>query len=436
MLEPTVAVILAISFVVTLLLLGAHIGVTLGLGGMLGMYLLAGPEAALAHLATGPFSVTNSFTLAVIPLFILMGSLATQARLTSDLYTAAYNWFSRFPGGLFMTTIISSAAFGAASGSTIVNAAVFTRMAMPEMTKHGYDKQVSAGCIAASGCLAALIPPSVLLVIYAIVTEQSVGLLLIAGIIPGLLTLVTFLVGIYVMVRLRPEIAPITDVKIPLSEKIDSLKNVWGIVALFTLVIGGIYGGFFVPTYAGAVGAFGAFLIVVLKRRAQREVLSETLRDTVVTTATIFTVIIGGMLFARFLGYSGLVSSMSEVVLTLGLPPFAYLGGFLLLFLILGMFIEPIAIMIMTLPIVFPVMTAVGYDPIWLGIIAVKMAEISLITPPVGLNVYVVRSASPVPLKLEDVFKGVYPFILMEAIVLLLLIAFPSIVTVLPSMAH
>jgi C4-dicarboxylate transporter DctM subunit len=436
MLEPTVAVVLAISFVVTLLLLGAHIGVTLGLGGMLGMYLLVGPEAALAHLATGPFSVTNSFTLAVIPLFILMGSLATQARLTSDLYTAAYNWFSRFPGGLFMTTIISSAAFGAASGSTIVNAAIFTRMAMPEMTKHGYDKQVSAGCIAASGCLAALIPPSVLLVIYAIVTEQSVGLLLIAGIIPGLLTLVTFLVGIYVMVRLRPEIAPITDVKIPLSEKIDSLKNVWGIVALFTLVIGGIYGGFFVPTYAGAVGAFGAFLIVVLKRRAQREVLSETLRDTVVTTATIFTVIIGGMLFARFLGYSGIVSSMSEVVLTLGLPPFAYLGGFLLLFLILGMFIEPIAIMIMTLPIVFPVMTAVGYDPIWLGIIAVKMAEISLITPPVGLNVYVVRSASPVPLKLEDVFKGVYPFILMEAIVLLLLIAFPSIVTVLPSMAH
>jgi len=436
MIDPAAALGLAALFIALLLIVGVHIGVSLGLGGLLGMYLTIGPQAALAQLASGPFSITNSFTLAVIPMFILMGALATQARITGDLYSAAYNWFSGLPGGLIMATTVASAAFGAASGSTIVNAAIFTKMAMPEMTRFGYDKRVSAGCIAASGCLAALIPPSILLVIYAVVTQQSVGLLLLAGLIPGLLTVAVFLVGIYVMVRRRPEIAPMAKVTIPLSTKVRSLKNVWGIVALFVLVIGGIYGGFFAPTQAGAVGAFGALLIVILKRRAQREVLVETLRDAVTTTATIFVVIIGGMLFARFLSYTGLISSLSELALALGMPPVFYLFSFILLTLLMGMFIEPIAIMVITLPVVFPVMTSVGYDPVWLGIIAVKLAEIGLITPPVGLNVYVVRSASPVPLTLRDVFSGVYPFIFMEVIVLLLLIAFPSVVTFLPELTR
>ena len=434
MIDPVNAALAAVALVALLLVAGAQIGVSLGLGGLAGMYLTIGPHGAAAQLSTVPFGTTNSFTLAVIPLFILMGSMATQARLTTDLYAAAYNWFSRLPGGLAMTTTVASAAFGAASGSTIVNAAVFTRMAMPEMTALGYDRKLSAGCIAASGTLAAMIPPSVLMVIYAIITEQSVGILLVSGLVPGLLTAAVFLVGIYIIVRRNPALAPMPATAIPMAVKLRSLRNVWGIAFLFVLVIGGIYGGFFVPTYAGAVGAFGAFLIVVLKRRAQRNVLAETLRDAVITTATIFTVLIGGMLFARFLTYTGLVASISDHVLALGLPPVAYLGAFAALFLFLGMFIEPIAIMIMTLPVMFPVMTAVGYDPIWLGVISVKMAEISLITPPVGLNVYVVRSASPVPLELGEVFAGVLPFIFMEGFVLALLIAFPSIVTFLPAM--
>ncbi|MCL7466433.1 TRAP transporter large permease [Phaeovulum sp. NW3] len=436
MLDPATAALIAIALVTILLVSGAHISVGMGLGGLLGMYLTIGPHAAMAQLATVPFSTTNSFTLAVIPLFILMGALATQARLTTDLYQAAYNWMSRLPGGLAMTTTIASAAFGAASGSTIVNAAVFTKMAMPEMTKLGYDKKLSAGCIAASGTLAAMIPPSVLMVIYAIITEQSVGLMLVAGLIPGVLTAFIFLTGIYVMVKRRPEIAPMPTEIISRENKIKSLKNVWGIVVLFTLVIGGIYGGFFVPTYAGAVGAFGAFLIVFLKRRAQASVLRETFLDAVYTSATIFAVVIGGMLFARFLTYTGLVSSVSGAMIALELSPLTYLLGFALLFLVLGMFIEPIAIMVMTLPVMFPVMTSVGYDPIWLGVIVIKMAEISLITPPVGLNVYVVRSSSPVPLRLEQVFAGVAPFILMEVITLALLIMFPAIVTFLPNLTR
>jgi len=434
--DPSTAAIIVIALVTLLLVSGAHIGVALGLGGILGMYLTIGHFAAMAQLATVPFSTTNSFTLAVIPLFILMGSLATQARLTNDLYSAAYNWVSRLPGGLAMTTTLASAAFGAASGSTIVNAAVFTKMAMPEMTKLGYDKRLSAGCIAASGTLAAMIPPSILMVIYALVTEQSVGLMLVAGLVPGILTAIVFLLGIYIIAKRRPEIAPIPENPIPRSEKIRSLKNVWGIVFLFTLVIGGIYGGYFVPTYAGAVGAFGAFLIVFLKRRAQRKVLQETFLDAVLTSSTIFLVVIGGMLFSRFLTYTGLVSSVSDFMIALNLSPFAYLMSFVLLFLVLGMLIEPIAIIVMTLPVMFPVMMAVGYDPIWLGVIVVKMAEISLITPPVGLNVFVVRSSSPVPIRLEEVFAGVFPFILMEIVVLALLIVFPEIVTFVPSLAN
>lgn len=436
MFDPATAAMAAVALVTFLLISGAHIGVAMGLGGILGITMANGWYAAMAQLATVPFSTVNSFTLAVIPLFILMGSMATQARLTTDLYIAAYNWLSRLPGGLAMTTTIASAAFGAASGSTIVNAAVFTRMAMPEMTRMGYDKRLSSGCIAASGTLAAMIPPSVLMVIYAIVTEQSVGRMLIAGLIPGLLTAAVFMGGIYLMVKRRPEIAPMPANPIPRAEKIRSLRNVWGVLALFTLVIGGIYGGFFVPTYAGAVGAFGAFLIVVLKRRANREMLRETFIDSVLTSATIFAVLIGGMLFARFLTYTGLVSSVSGSMIALEWSPYAYLLGFALLFLLLGMFIEPIAIMVMTLPVMYPVMMNAGFDPIWLGVIVIKMAEISLITPPVGLNVYVVRSASPVPLRLEQVFAGVFPFILMEMLVLGLLIVFPGLVTFLPSLVQ
>lgn len=434
MLDPatTGAIVLALMFF--LLAVGVHIGVALGLGGILGMYLSIGPDAAWAQLATIPFSTTNSFTLAVIPLFILMGALATQAGLTSDLYRAAYNWLGRLHGGLAMATTLASAAFGAACGSTIVNAAVFTKMAMPEMTRFGYDKRLSAGCIAASGTLASLIPPSILMVIYAVITEQSVAQLLMAGLIPGLLSAAIYMGGIYVRARRNPEIAPIPDIIISRAEKWASLKGVWGISFLFLLVIGGIYAGFFVPTYAGAVGAFGAFLIVMFKGRLNVRMLIETFKEAGITTSTIFIIVIGGILFARFLTYTGLVADISTALLALDMPPFVYLMAFAAIYLVLGMLIDPIAIMVMTLPVMFPIMTGVGYDPIWLGVIAIKLAEISLITPPVGLNVYVVRSASPVPLSLEDVFAGIMPFLLLDVVTLALLIAFPGLVLFLPEL--
>jgi C4-dicarboxylate transporter DctM subunit len=413
---------------------GVHIGVALGLCGFLGTYLAIGPDAAWAQLATIPFSTTNSFTLAVIPLFILMGSLATQAGLTSDLYRAAYSWLGRLPGGLAMATTLASAAFGAASGSTVVNAAVFTKMALPEMTRFGYDKRLSAGCIAASGTLASLIPPSILMVIYAILTEQSIALLLMAGLIPGLLSAAMYMGGIYAIAKKRPDMAPPSREIISWPDRWRSLNGVWGIVFLFMLVIGGIYAGFFVPTYAGAIGAFGAFLIVIAKRRLTGRKTIDTFKDAGVTTSVIFIIVIGGIIFARYLTYTGLVTDISEAMLALELNKYVYLLAFAMTYLVLGMLIDPIAIMVITLPVMYPILTAAGFDPIWLGVIAIKLAEISLITPPVGLNVYVVRSASPIPIKLEEVFAGVMPFLVIDVITLLLLIFIPAITLTLPTL--
>lgn len=434
MFDPATAGIIVAIMLFFLLSMGVHIGVGLGLSGFVGILITINERAALAQLATVPFSTTNSFTLAVIPLFILMGALATQAGLTTDLYKAAYNWLGKISGGLAMATTLASAAFGAACGSTIVNAAVFTKMAMPEMTKFGYDKRISAGCIAASGTLASLIPPSILMIIYAVITEQSVARLLVAGLIPGLMSAAIYMLGIYLVARARPDLCPIPNVIITRREKWELLKGVWGITFLFILVIGGIYLGFFVPTYAGAVGAFGAFLIVAAKGKLNGKMLVDTFKDAGITTSTIFIIVIGGIIFARFLTYTGLVGDISDWMLALELSPFMYLVGFAVLYLLLGMLIDPIAIMVMTLPVMFPILTSVGYDPIWLGVIAIKLAEISLITPPVGLNVYVVRSASPVPLRLEEVFAGVTPFLMMDFVTLGLLIAFPSIVLFLPNL--
>ena len=434
LLSPEVAGYIVVGQLIVWLALGAHIGVALGLSGFLGIYLTVGPDAAFAQLAAIPFSTTNSFTLAVIPLFILMGSFATVAAITTDLFRAAYVWLGNLRGGLAMATVMSSAAFGAASGSTIVNAAVFTRMAMPEMTRFGYDVRLSAGCIAAAGTLAALIPPSILMVVYGVITEQSIGKLLIAGIVPGVLTALIYCAGIYVIARWRPDLAPLANITITWAERWRSLYGVSGIAVLFVLVVGGIYGGFFAPTYAGAVGAFGAFVIVLAKRRLNFGSLTEALKDATVTTSVIFIIVVGGILFSRFLTYSGLVTTISAALLSIGTGKYLYLLGFVLLFTILGCFIEPIAIMVMTLPIMFPVMTQSGWDPIWLGVVSVKLAEIAVLTPPVGLNVFVVKSSSPVPVTLGQVFAGVTPFIFLDFLSLGLYVAFPEMLLWLPNL--
>ena len=434
LLSPETTGIVVVSLLLIWLVLGAHIGVALGLAGFLGIYLSVGPDAAFAQIAAIPFGTTNSFSLAVIPLFILMGSFATASGITTDLFRMAYVWLGALRGGLAMATVMSSAAFGAASGSTIVNAAVFTKMAMPEMARFGYDVRLNAGCIAAAGTLAALIPPSILMVVYAVITEQSIGKLLIAGVVPGILTAIIYCTGIYVFARVRPDLAPLANLKFTWTERFQSLKGVYGIMILFSVVVGGIYGGYFPATYAGAVGAFGAFVIALARRKLTPGSLIDVLKEAAVTTSVIFIIVVGGILFARFLTYSGLVTAISSFMIGLGADKYTYLLCFVVLFTILGCFIEPIAIMVMTLPIMFPVMKEAGFDPIWLGVVAVKLAEIGVLTPPVGLNVFVVKSSSPIPVTLGQAFAGVTPFILLDFLSLGLYVIFPEMILWLPNL--
>lgn len=433
-LAPDVAGVIVGGLLLLWLALGVHIGVALGLAGFIGIYLTVGPDAAAAQLAAVPFSTTNNFALAVIPLFILMGSFATQSGIVTELFRAAYLWLGKLRGGLAMATVMSSAAFGAASGSTIVNAAVFTKMAMPEMTRFGYDVRLSAGCIAAAGTLAALIPPSILMVIYGVVTEQSIGKLLIAGIVPGIVTAILYCGGIYLVARIWPNMAPRANIAVSWGERWRSLYGLSGVVILFVIVVGGIYGGYFPATYAGAVGAAGAFAIALWKRRLGPGSLTEVLKEAAVTTSVIFIIVVGGMLFARFLTYSGLVDIISRELLSFGSGKYTYLIGYVVLFTVLGCFIEPIAIMVMTLPIMYPVMVAQGFDPIWLGVVSVKLAEIGVLTPPVGLNVFVVKSSSPVPVTLGQVFTGVVPFIALDFLSLVLYVMFPQMILWLPNL--
>jgi tripartite ATP-independent transporter DctM subunit len=433
-LDPVTATVLVTGLLFVLLALGVHIGVALGLTGFLGLLLTVGERAALAQLRTIPYNSTAIFSLAAIPMFILMGDFFTRAGFAADLYKAAYNWMGRVRGGVAMATTVGAAIFGAISGSSVANAAVFTRIALPEMVKIGYDKRLATGAIAIAGTLDALIPPSIVAVLYGLITETSVGKLLIAGFIPGAVGMVLYIVTIYVRVRLNPSLAPVLAEAIPWRTRLASLAALWGVILVFSLTMGGIYTGLFTPTQAGAVGACMALVVAILRRGLRRDILWSTFKEAASTTCSIILILVGGVLFARFLAYTGLVRAFSDYLLALDLPPLGYLAAYGLIMVVLGMFMEAFAMMVLTLPLMFPVLTKVGYDPVWLGIVTIQLIAIGLVTPPVGLNVYVVKGASPIPLTLEDIFIGVGPFVIAAVVLLVLLVTFPWLVLVLPNL--
>lgn len=433
-LDPIPATVLVTGLLFVFLALGVPIGVALGMAGFLGLLLTLGERAALAQLKTIPYNVTAVYSLATIPTFILMGDFFNRAGFATDMYRAAYNWMGHLRGGVAMATTVGAAVFGAISGSSVANAAVFTRIALPEMVKLGYDKRLAAGSIAIAGTLDALIPPSIVAVLYALITETSVGKVLIAGFIPGIVGGIVYMATIYVLVRRNPTLAPVLPSAVPWRERFRSLGSMWGVVVVFVLTMGGIYTGLFTPTQAGAVGAFCAFVVALTRKGFTRSVSWDTFREAGTTTATILIILIGGFLFARFLAFTGIIRDFTELLLGLGLPPIGYLVAYCVIMIILGMFMEAFAMMVLMLPLMFPILTGVGYDPVWLGIITIQLIAIGLVTPPVGLNVYVVKGASPIPLTLEDIFIGVGPFIIAALVVLALLIAFPQIVLVLPNL--
>jgi C4-dicarboxylate transporter DctM subunit len=433
MLDPVTICILAIVALLILLAIGTPVAVALGLVGFGGMFAAGGAALALGQLYTLPYQLGASYVFAVVPLFVLMGNFVTLGGLAADLYDSAEKWLRHVRGGLYYATILASTAFGAASGSSVVNTSVFTRIALPEMLRRGYAKQFSSACISSVGTIDAMIPPSVAMVVYAIITEQSLGRLMLAGIVPGLVTAILYLVLVKFYMRWKPHLAPAPGAKVRLLERVASLNGVWVVTLLFLVLMGGIYLGLFSPSSAGAVGAFGAFLVVLVRRRLTRHGFWEALRSTASITGFLFAIIIGGLLLSRMLVSTGAINELVEAVQSLSSSPWIVIVLTIVIYSVLGCFLDSMSMMIITLPFLFPLSQAAKIDPIWFGILVIQLVELDTITPPVGMNLFATVSAADGLVTLEDVIRGILPFFALNFVMLGILIAFPALALWLPN---
>lgn len=423
---------IGIAALIILLFSGIHIGAVMGLIGFLGMAYISGWGAGLGVLKTVPFTTFANYGLSVVPLFILMGSLCFHAGISKDLYDTVHSWLGHLRGGLAMATVGACAGFAAVSGSSLATAATMGTVALPEMKRYKYSQALATGCVAAGGTLGILIPPSVPLIIYGILTQQSIGKLFLAGIIPGVLQAAFYMSVIHILCWRNPLLGP-PGPKTSLREKILSLKNTWVVVILFVGIIGGIYLGIFSPTEAAGVGACGAFIFAIAMRRLKWSNFRDSLVDTTKTTGMIFVIFLGAMILGYFLAATRLPFGIASFVSGLSINRYVILLLILLVYLFLGCIMDSLAMILLTVPIFFPLITALGFDPIWFGIIIVRVTEIGLITPPVGLNVFVIKGiAKDVPM--YTIFRGIIPFLLADILHVGLLIAVPQIALVLPSL--
>ncbi|MCF8063309.1 MAG: TRAP transporter large permease [Deltaproteobacteria bacterium] len=424
--------IIGIVLMFVFLASGMYIGIAMALIGFLGMCLLVGLDAGLSILGITPLAEGSSYTLSVIPLFVLMGQFAFVSGVSTDIYKTVYAWMGHFRGGLAMATVLACAGFAAVCGSSLATGATMGMVAIPEMEKYKYDARLSTGCVAAGGTLGILIPPSIGFIIYGILTEESIGRLFMAGILPGALLAGLFILAIYVQCKLNPNMGPRGD-SLTWKERVRALSGTWGMLVLFVIVMGGIYMGVFTPTEAAGIGAFGAFLFALFKRKLNFRGFLQCLLETGKTTAMIFLIIIGANIFSSFLGLARLPMGLADLIASLNVPEFVVLLAIILVYIVLGCVMDCYAIMILTVPIIFPVIEALHIDPIWFGVIMVIVLEVGLITPPVGLNVFVLKSAAPgVPL--ITIFWGILPFLAAALLAIAILFAFPQIALFLPSL--
>lgn len=431
--DITFITMIALALIFVFLALGTPVFAALALSGAFGIVMVEDFAFLMNRLKTFSFSNTANYAMTVIPLFILMGSFAHHAQVGKRLFAVANKWVGHLPGGLAMAGILTSAGFAATSGSSVATAATVGAVAIPEMKKAGYDPRLAAGSVAAGGVLGVLIPPSVLLIFYAALTEVSAGKMLIAGFVPGILTTVVFMIGVGLWgrsARNRAARAP----KASWGERMRVTLTAWQIVVLFGVVIGGIYLGLVTPTEAGAIGAFAALLMLLCSREGRGNIrigLLESFRSTTTTTVMILFTMIGAGIFSYFLTLIQIPQILAQAITESGIPPHLVVAVLLLLYIPMGMFLDAFSMMVITLPIVFPTVTGLGFDPIWFGILCVKMCEIGLITPPVGLNCFVIAGIDR-QTPLSDVFRGAMRFVMMELFTVVLIFLFPVIVTWLP----
>lgn len=422
----------AIGLVVMLGLLALRmpIGIAMFLVGSVGFAVLNGPQAALMALGTYPYSYAAYYDLAVIPLFVLMGSVASACGMGQALFAAAYAWVGHWRGGLASATILSCAGFAAVSGSSVASAVTMGRVCMPEMRRYRYDSGLAAGTVAAGGTLGILIPPSTAFVIYGILTEQSIGKLLLAGVLPGLLLTLLFMITIMIWTGLQPKLGPAGE-RSSFAQRWRALGQSAPMLGLVFASIGGIYAGVFTPAEAAAVGAFLALAWAWITGHLSRAVLEKVLLDTVRTTAMVFLILMGALVFGPFLALSGLPTHVADLLTGTSLSSFAVLLLIMALYLILGMFLEGFSMLVLTLPIVIPIVKALGYDLIWFGVIMVILLEMGLISPPVGMNVFVVKGLVP-DTSMGAIFRSIMPFWIAMMICVALIVAFPGIALMIP----
>lgn len=429
--SPEIIGILGILLMFILLALGMYIGIAMALVGFLGLCVIVGWDSGLSILGITPLAEGSSYTLSVIPLFVLMGQFAFVSGISTDIYKTVYAWMGRFRGGLAMATICACAGFAAVCGSSLATGATMGMVAIPEMNKYKYNQRLSTGCVAAGGTLGILIPPSIGFVIYGILTQESIGKLFMAGILPGILLAILFILTIYVQCLFDPAMGPRGE-STTWKEKITSLSGTWGVLFLIFLVMGGLYLGIVTPTEAAGVGAFGSFVIAVVKGKLSMRGLIHCLMETGKTTAMIFLIIIGANIFSSFLGLARIPMGLADFIAGLVLPKIVILMAIVLIYILMGCVMDCYAIMILTVPIIFPVVEALQFDPIWFGVLMVIVLEVGLITPPVGLNVFVLNAAAPdVPLTV--IFRGILPFLVAALLLIVLLILFPDLALFLPS---
>ncbi len=432
--------LIGFAAVLALVLLRMPIAFAMGLVGLIGYWMETSWRGAISMVSRLIIDTSQDYGLSVVPLFILMGLFVNKGGISRELYAASNAFLGHMRGGLAMATIVACGGFAAISGSSLATAATMSKVAMPEMRKFGYADSLSTASIAAGGTLGILIPPSVILVIYGILTETSIGQLFIAGIVPGMLGILFYLVAVRITVALNPAAGPAGQ-RTDWHGRLSALRDVWAVLLLFGLVIGGLYGILdfwpihltFSPTEAAGMGAMGAFLIALARGSLSFSDIREVLSETTMTTASLFAVLIGAWIFSNFVNIAGLPEALRSTVSELGLSPWMVMGVILLIYIVLGTVFESLSMLLLTVPIFFPLVTALGFDPVWFGIVVVVVTEISLITPPVGLNVFVLKGVVG-DVSTGTIFKGVTPFWAMDIVRLALLLAVPGLVLYLPSL--
>lgn len=419
---------LGIMFI--LMILRMPVGMAMLAVGFFGTMVLNGSRSANALLVTETFSATSNYSLTVVPLFILMGNIASAAGFSRRLYEAAFAWVGRLRGGLASASIVGCAAFAAVSGSSVATAVTIGKVALPEMKRFGYSDGLATGAIAAGGTLGFLIPPSTGFVIYAILTEQSIGQLFMAGVLPGLLLTVLFMATVTLVTLRNPAAGP-RGAEVPVRERFVALLRALPLIFVIVTSIGGIYLGVFTPVEAAGIGAALVIVMALLSGKLDRESVVRAVSDTIRTTAMLYLIIIGANLLNPFLALTHLPATLGEAMMSTGLGPYGVLLLIVVAYLVLGMFMDGLAMLVVTVPIFFPIIMSLGFDPIWFGVIAVIVIEMGMITPPVGLNVFVVKSvAGDVPM--ATIFRGVLPFWFAMAVGLLLIVIFPQIALLIP----